>query len=367
MFGDRLRLARKRSGFSLRDLAAAMGGTPSAQAIGKYERGEMMPRSRVLIRLAEALQAPPEFLLNEQHEKLVAVEFRKLSGVSARDRARIEAAVIDCVERHLFIEQALELDSIAWERPSVGGRFWEIGSDGEVLASDLRREWELGIYPISDMTALLEAKGIKVLLLPLPARVPGLTCLAHRPQHDFPVPVIVVNRQSPLEQRRLTLARELTFRLIDEESPVDHEITAEVFAGALLVPEAHLSREAGHHRRAIAYPEMVRLKHAYRVSAKTLLRRLAHIGVIEDSSMPAAFRKRVRDWRSLDPEPLEAPGQKGQLEAPRRFETLCFRGLSENLISLSKASELLQATSTAIDAAIDGTRQRRILRSLQLA
>ena len=45
MLSERLKLARKRSGLSLRALSSGMGGIVSAQAIGKYERGEMMPSS----------------------------------------------------------------------------------------------------------------------------------------------------------------------------------------------------------------------------------------------------------------------------------------------------------------------------------
>ena len=39
MFSERLKLARKREGLSLRDLASRIDGVVSAQAIGKYERG----------------------------------------------------------------------------------------------------------------------------------------------------------------------------------------------------------------------------------------------------------------------------------------------------------------------------------------
>lgn len=39
MIADRIRLARRKAGFSLRDLSAAMEGRVTAQAIGKYERG----------------------------------------------------------------------------------------------------------------------------------------------------------------------------------------------------------------------------------------------------------------------------------------------------------------------------------------
>ena len=41
--GRRLATARARAGLSLRDLAGAMRSVVSAQAIGKYERGEMQP------------------------------------------------------------------------------------------------------------------------------------------------------------------------------------------------------------------------------------------------------------------------------------------------------------------------------------
>ena len=50
MFGERLKLARKRAGLSLRDLEERLNRQVSAQAIGKYERGDMMPGSPVLRR-----------------------------------------------------------------------------------------------------------------------------------------------------------------------------------------------------------------------------------------------------------------------------------------------------------------------------
>ena len=55
MFGKHLQLARKKAGYSLRGLSYALDGEVTAQAIGKYERGEMMPRSSVLIHLASVL------------------------------------------------------------------------------------------------------------------------------------------------------------------------------------------------------------------------------------------------------------------------------------------------------------------------
>jgi len=56
MIADRLRLARRKSGLSLRGLSAAIDGRVTAQAIGKYERGESIPSSGVLIVLSRAME-----------------------------------------------------------------------------------------------------------------------------------------------------------------------------------------------------------------------------------------------------------------------------------------------------------------------
>ena len=55
MFSERLKLARERYGLSLRSLSLRLGGLVSARAIGKYERGELLPNSTVVIALAKAL------------------------------------------------------------------------------------------------------------------------------------------------------------------------------------------------------------------------------------------------------------------------------------------------------------------------
>ena len=354
MFGDRLKLARKKSGYSLRDLAGVLKGEITAQAIGKYERGEMMPSSGVLSRLAKVLSVSLEYLLSEEVEELEAVEFRKLSSTSAGDRAQVEARVIDCLQRYLAIEEILELDSGAWRAPRFGERLLGREDEGEALAQDLRKEWQLGTDPIPNMTALLEDHGIKVLVVPLPDRVSGLTCLVRRSKHKTRVPVIVVNRDITLERRRLTLAHELAHRLIDGSSRVDHEKGSNVFAGALLVPRNHLVREIGERRKALGYRELIQLKRMYRVSAAAFLVRLKQVGIIDQSTLAYAFQTYARGWRSNEPEPLEGLKDSGKCELPRRFERLCYRALAEGLISLGKATELLQQPLAKIEQGLKG-------------
>ena len=354
MFGERLKLARKKAGYSLRGLADALGREVSAQAIGKYERGEMMPSSGILMHLAKVLDVSLEYLLSEQVEELEGVEFRKLSGTSARDRAQVDAEVIDRLQRYTAVEEILEVDSGAWTAPRFGNRFLGREEDGEVLARDLRHDWKLGIDPIPNMTALLEDRGIKVLVIPLPGRVSGLTCLVRRPRLKIKIPVIVVNQHVTLERRRLTLAHELAHRLIDDSSPVDHEKAAMVFAGAFLMPQDHLVREIGKHRKALGYRELVQLKRMYRVSAAALLVRLKQVSVIDESTLAYAFQTFARGWRKSEPEPLEGSGEEGRHEIPRRFERLCYWALAEELIAPSKAAELLQQPLAEIEEGLKG-------------
>src|SRR3546814_4945371 len=90
MIGSKLKVARSASGFSLRALADAMDGVVSAQAIGKYERNEDMPSSRILIALAKALNVSEEYLLSEDELSLEGVDFRKKVGTSSKEEAALE-------------------------------------------------------------------------------------------------------------------------------------------------------------------------------------------------------------------------------------------------------------------------------------
>ena len=141
MFSERLKLARKRSGLSLRALSSNMGETVSAQAIGKYERGEMMPSSSVAIALANALDVTTTYLLSPTVVSLESVEFRKSASTKARERAMVEAAVLDHVDRYLQVEELLDIASSVWEVPDGAPYHAESVEGGELTAARLRRTW----------------------------------------------------------------------------------------------------------------------------------------------------------------------------------------------------------------------------------
>lgn len=356
MIGTRLKLARKKVGLSLRGLADVMEGKVSAQAIGKYERGEMYPSSDMLILLSKTLKVSIPYLMDAQGVTLTAVDFRKKASTTAKDRARVETAVLEWVERYLQIEHLLELDSAEWEQPIDPPRQVQAVAEVDALADEVRQVWNLGLEPIANMTELLEEKGLKVLIENLPTRVSGFTCMVQRTNDEPELPVIVVNKQASLERRRLTLAHELAHRVVDPEclTEKDEEQVANRFAGAFLMPRGSIEREMGQHRRAFGYQELIDVKHIYRVSGASLLVRLRDIHIISNSTLTYAFQSIARGWRTQEPEELEPAQRRGEYEQECRFERLCYRALAEQLISVPKAAELLRCSIDQVEVGLKG-------------
>jgi Zn-dependent peptidase ImmA (M78 family)/DNA-binding XRE family transcriptional regulator len=356
MIGERIKLARKKAGLSLRGLADAMGGHVTAQAIGKYERGEMVPSSDVLISLSKALGVSIAYLMSPEQVELGVVEFRTHSSTTAKERAKVESELLEWVEGYLQIETILELNSAQWTHPKGMPRELFAPEDAESLANDLREVWDLGIDPIPNMTELLEERGIKVLIAELPERVSGFTCIVHRSGQGEEIPVIVVNQRFSLERRRLTLAHELAHRLIAVSKCENRTLEnwCNRFAGAFLVSKSHFEREIGSRRSAIGYREIMGIKRMYRISATALLMRMNQLGVLPDAVLSYAFRTMAAPWRKKEPDPLESGQNQGQLEMPRRFERLVYRALSEELISKTKAAELLRESVKKVEEELKG-------------
>jgi Zn-dependent peptidase ImmA (M78 family) len=359
MIADRIRLARRKAGLSLRDLAGAMNYRVTAQAIGKYERGEDIPSSGVLIELAKASKVSVSYLMDTTGLVLSGVEFRTKANTSASDRAAVETEVLEWIERYLQIEHILALDSAEWKPPFVSPKKLRSIEDAEGLAKEVRQKWMLGVDPIPNMTELLEEKGLKVLVVDLPDRVSGFTCIVAREEGSTGLPVIVVNRTFSLERRRLTLAHELAHRVFDTDClpDKDEEKAANLFAGAFLMPREHLLREVGKQRNALGYKELLALKRLYRVSGAALLMRLRQVGVINESILTYAFQTIARGWRTQEPEELEEEKIRGHRERPLRFERLCYRALAEDFVSLSKAAELLRIPLPRVEAGLKGPRR----------
>ena len=348
MFSKRLRLARKRSGLSLRALSSAMDGIVSAQAIGKYERAEMMPSSTVAIALAEALEVPLSYLLSPSRVSLEHVEFRKPASTRAKDRAAVEGEVLDRVDRYLQIEGILGLDITDQDGPDGAPYKINAVEDAEDAATSVRTAWNLGGGPIPDITELLEERGIKVFKWRLPGSVDGLSCRVRRVGGDD-VPVIVCSTVKSPERQRFTIAHELGHLVLDVPPTVPEEKACQRFAGAFLAPGDELVREVGRRRHNFGFDELIEIKHIFGISAAALVMRMRDLGIIKETTVRNIFSVIGRGWRTKEPRPLE------RTESPNRFRRLCLRALAENEISMSKAAELLRLRVSEIEGMMAGT------------
>ncbi len=350
MFGQRLRLARKRAGMSQQSLVDQLTVKLTVQSISKYENGRMLPSSSVLVALAKALDVSLDFLMSDRVGTLDGLEFRKRSRAPARDRARAEAFLIDYLDRYLAIEEILDLEATG--DPFGDKQLLSVASESQIedMADGLREAWHLGTAAIPSLCELLEAKGLKVVEGDLPESIHGMACRVLRGAEPVAEAVLVSQRVN-VERKRFTLAHELAHRVIRSTGnpAIKLETAMNWFAGAFLVPRQSLLQAVGERRRRISYYELTRLKHAFGVSAAAMLVRLGQVGTLSQSSVAHAFRTFARDWRKEDPSPIEAGCGVAAFEKPRRFRRLVLRAVAEQLISPVRAAMLLNETLDRVE------------------
>jgi Zn-dependent peptidase ImmA (M78 family)/DNA-binding XRE family transcriptional regulator len=346
MIAHRLKVARAAGGVSLRALAARIDHLVTPQAIGKYERGEMIPGSQVLAALARALDVPLPSLLRPERANLETVEFRTHAAAGKKQLAAVRARVLDCAERQVEVEDLLHA---AGNREKWPSQFpWSVAqlTDAEEAGNALRRGWNLGGDPIPDMATLLEDRGVMVFSLALPPGVSGLGGDVRRADGTG-VRFVCVNSTHAGERQRFTLAHELGHLALQPTHGVDVEKACQRFAGAFLVPATALRGQLGAHRARINIPELFALKSVFGVSAQAIAYRCQDAGIVGAEAARTLFRAfSQRGWRTLEPMPV--PG-----ESPSRFRRLCLRALSEGVVTESKAAELLNVRAFELDSLIN--------------
>lgn len=338
MIGERIIQARKAAGLSLRVLAGKAG--ISAMAISKYETGKSTPSSGVLLSLAKALNVRTEYFFRPVKIELQKVEYRKHSKLPIKKLHQIEGDVIEQIERFLELEELLpngpvEPFKLPDDLPPTINALNEI----EGVAESLREAWNLGVDPIPVLTDMLEERGIKVFLSPaVPGNFDGMTAQVNG------IHVIVVSDKAPGDRQRFTLAHELGHLVLEGRlaKGIDEEAAAHRFAGAFLAPASEVRKELGEQRTWLEPKELYALKQAYGLSMQAWMHRAKDLGILAEThyvSMRKFFS--MNRWTKVE------PGAEIPAEHPQLFEQLVYRALAQNIISESKAAELLRMTLSA--------------------
>jgi Zn-dependent peptidase ImmA (M78 family) len=150
----------------------------------------------------------------------------------------------------------------------------------------------------------------------------------------------VVGVDWPGDRQRFTLAHELGHLILNgrlgEELLEDEEKLANRFAGAFLAPKSEVLKELGEKRTWFEPRELCVLKKSYGLSMNAWLHRAHDLSIINDATnlkMVKLFRK--HGWHK------EEPCDEYPREEPQVFTQLVFHALAEDLVSESKAAELL--------------------------
>lgn len=334
VFAQNLKIARNLSGLSQQKLAEQAG--VSKQAISQYEKGAMLPNSTVLLKIAAALQQKIDFFFRSLNSAAPKISFRKKSKLSAKSQKILAEQANIFLEKYLFIERILGEEK-DFKNPIASIKI-HTPEDVEQAAAMLRQAWGLSLHPISDVCALLEREHVKIFEQAIDAPneskksvFDGLSLVI-----DGKISIIFSNSSPHISafRRRFTLLHELghTLLQIDEEAAdADVERFCNRFAAAVLLPKEILIEELGKERAYITAVELKSLQKRYGLSLSSLLYRCYDLGIITQ----AYFRKALHDANNPDGE------NHDEKERAERFVSMVYRAASLELISMSKAAELL--------------------------
>ena len=330
-FAERLRSARKMSGFSMAALAEEAGQAVTKQAISKYEKGLMNPRGDALVALSRALGVKSDYFFRPQRVSLGELEFRKKSRLGRREQERIKYSILDFLERYLEIEDILG-DRAVFRNPLPDPHIHK-PQDAEKAAIEVRRKWKLGEAPISNLMELLEDKGIRIHEIETDENFIGISARADG------IPVIAVRRQDDLLRKRFTMSHELGHILLSIHEGRERrfrEKLCHTFAGAFLLPERAIKDELGERRSKIALWELEKIKGNYGISIQTTMARARHLEIVsEHGYRNFCIKVNTEGWK------IEEPGEYLGRERANRFDQLVYRAAAEEVITFSRAAELL--------------------------
>lgn len=303
----------------------------SRQAINKYEKGQTMPDSRMLISFSMALGVKPDYFFRPFTVAVDKIMFNKKAGVPERVISSIREKVREELERYLEIEELCgSRTDFILEKREVGN-----GDDVRKYADEVRSKLGLGLDGISNVIEVFEDNGIKIIEISENKSFGGLSGYA-----NDSIPVIVVNRNLPSEEKRFTLLHELGHLIIECPTEAGAKMIGDfcnVFASEMLVPASVLRGRLGNTRHDISLVELSDIQKQYGASIDTIMLSLKELGVITGRRYEGYLKK-----KKLFPD-FSAVVEKSIYisETSGRFVRMVYRAVADEIISLSKAASLL--------------------------
>ena len=363
IFARRLQNTRKICGLSQAELVAKMEKQAmelpmlykavSTTAIERYEKGIMFPESDdVIVTLAKSLNTNMGDLLRPFTVEVDCskFEFRKKSKLGKKAEEAIKLKIQQRIEKYVEIER------IAGEEKSFDATILSniVVADAESArqaALRLREKWELGKGPIAQPILVLELHGVKVIEVEEdPDLFDGTSNTVEG------IPVLVLNRNDKVEakyqmneeRRRLTLFHELGHQVMtfgESLKKQEKEDLCNVFAGEMLIPSQTFKAIVGEKRSSISYWELKDIQREFGISVRALMMKAVQLEIISQSRHKwfCISMNKNKDMRDkLDSSEIQA-------QHTSRFNRLVYRMLASEVISSSKAAQLLDISVSLLN------------------
>lgn len=297
-------MARESRGFTQATLAEKIGTTQGN--IGKLERSENGLSDEWLRGIAEATHYPLSFFFQPGGFLPQKLNFRKREKVPQAFLSLINAKVniYRLQLQQLFTDLQLEVPKL----PSLAVTPEHTPA---MLATRLRKLWNIPAGPIDNLTSIIEDHGIPVCSFDFTTERVDSRCVVA----ENGLPIIFINSHLLGDRRRFSLAYELGhlimhMELLDDWTrDTNHE--AKLFAAELLMPEKEIRKDF---EEELTVRRLSALKQKWKVSMISLLYRADDLGFVSavlKRSMIQQFNE--LQIRRREPLELDIPIEKPKL------------------------------------------------------
>lgn len=316
---SRLKEARIVRQMTQTDLAASVD--VSRQAISAFEAGEKSPEPATMTRIADALGQPLAYFAASDDPTFGEVSTRFFRAFGAATKRR--NAMCDVlskwfaqVTRYLSDIVSLPPVKIPSVSPVSGDRYTD--DEIEEVAQLCRKEWGLGVGPISNIVGLLENNGITICRYELTGEKIEAFSFWNGTR---PFIFLSSDKQSAVRARfdaahelgHLVLHRWICAEEIEDPKVLKLvEAEANRFAGALLLPRNSFPNEVYTPRLEAFLP----LKKRWKVAVQAMIIRCRHLGIFDETQVTNLYKQiSFRKWRSKEPYDDQIPSEEPKLLA----------------------------------------------------
>lgn len=262
-------LARESRGKTQKDFAVDL--ELEQGTLSKIENGLIPPSAVIMERICSLTKFPLSFFQQTVSPERVKGHYRKQLSLPAREE-KLNSAWMTVMEATIL----KLLESVNIPVPNIPS--WDVTTHGSptLAAEYVRNSWHVTKGRILNVSRVFEDNGILVIPIDFAGSMDGLATF-----FDRRYPVIFLNKNTPGDRQRFTLAHELGHLVMHFGNKViapdrDIEKEAHEFAGEFLLP----SRDMGFMLDNITLPKLAELKLFWHVSMQFLLRRAFDLGKV---------------------------------------------------------------------------------------